>query len=39
VTHKIIIIAFPIIEPLAVLMLAQSFIFLRSNAASGSMKY
>jgi len=38
-THKIIIAAFPIIEPLTVLMVAQSFIFLHSSAVSGSLKY
>jgi len=38
-THKIIIVAFPIIEPLTVLMVAQSFIFLNSSAVSGSLKY
>ena len=39
VTHKIIMVVFPVIEPLTVLMAAQSFIFLHTNAVSGSMKY
>jgi len=39
VTHKMIIVAFPIIEPLTVSMVAQSLIFLHRNTVSGSMKY
>ena len=39
-THKIITVAFPIIEPLTVLMVTRKrFIFLHSNAVSNSMKY
>ena len=38
VAHKIIIVAFPIIEPLTVLMVAQSFILMHNSAVSGSMK-
>jgi len=38
-THKIIIVAFPIIEPLTVLMGDTRFIFLHSRAVSGGMKY
>jgi len=37
VTHEIIIVAFPIIEPLK--WWNKRFTFLRSNAVSGSMKY
>jgi len=39
VTYKIIIVAFPIIEPLTVLMATQSLIYLHRNTVSGSMKY
>jgi len=40
VTKKIVTVAFPIIEPLTVLMVALSFIFLHNSAVSdGSIKY
>jgi len=39
VTYKIIIVVFPIIEPLTVSMVAQSLIFLHRNTVSGTMKY